>query len=227
MDLSQEIDSSFYENPLDPRFADRYVTVAPPASADINNELADVMRKYYKILDRVTDFEVNVASLCRIQFQYCGTLIAEMSSIYITFVDLNRYISEIYQRVKTSRIEDDLIGFLFWKKICSGRFNDLIWKFKVTALVLRIYVKESLTVLTRQREIVLQRARETWNRENNANPEDAEGDIDMGVNMLLPPGGNNTGQAITGDDNQIDLRFFLPPANPQDRVEPDDQILDE
>lgn len=219
-------DQSFYDNPLDPRFADRYVTVAPPASPNINNELADVIRKFRKILNRVLDFEVNVASLCRIQFQYCGTLIAEMSSIYITFVDLNRYISEIYQRIKASEDQQDLLGFVLWKKWWSPCFKDLMRSFKITALVLRIYVKESLTVLTRQRELVLQRARETWDREAANGGADQEGDIDMGVNMLLPPGGGPAEN--NGNENQMDLRLFLPPGNDQNGIEEtDDQIIDE
>lgn len=222
----EDFDRSFYDNPLDPRFTDRYVTVAPPASSNINNELADVIRKFRKILNRVLDFEVNVASLCRIQFQYCGTLIAEMSSIYITFVDLNRYISEIYQRIKASEEPKDLLGFVLWKKWWSPCFKDLMRNFKITALVLRIYVKESLTVLTRQRELVLQRARETWDREAANDLPDGEGDIDMGVNMLLPPGGT-VAEETDNNDNNIDLRLFLPPGNEQNRETPDDQIIEE
>ncbi|CDO94361.1 unnamed protein product [Kluyveromyces dobzhanskii CBS 2104] len=227
-DLSEveDFDQSFYNNPLDPRFIDRYVTVAPPASSNINNELADVIRKFRKILNRVLDFEVNVSSLCRIQFQYCGTLIAEMSSIYITFVDLNRYISEIYQRITSANDQKDLLGFVLWKKWWCPCFKDLMRNFKITALVLRIYVKESLTVLTRQRELVLQRARETWDREAANDLPDGEGDIDMGVNMLLPLGGNAAETADT-DETNMNLRLFLPPGNEENREDTDDQIIDE
>lgn len=98
--------------------------------------------------------------------------------------------------------------------------------FKITALVLRIYVKESLTVLTRQRELVLQRARETWDREAANDLPDGEGDIDMGVNMLLPPGGT-VAEETDNNDNNIDLRLFLPPGNEQNRETPDDQIIEE
>lgn len=222
-----DVDNSFFESPLEPRFSDSYVVVAPPASVDINNELADVIRKHRKLLDRISDFEVNVASLCRIQFQYCGTLIAEMSSIYMMFVDLNRYISEIHQRVLSTDINNDRIGYIYWKELWSLRFEKLVWKFKVTALVLRIYVKESLTVLTRQRELVLQRARETLNREGQE-AQDIDGDIDMGVNMLLPLENDNVGTTLNpGNGDQVNLRLFLPPENDQGRNTEDDQIIDE
>lgn len=176
--LLPSIDEDFCEDPNSEEFGGVDGIVAPEASDDLNGELAQMVRKFHDLQERVSDFEVNVASLSRVQFQFAGSLLNEMAHIYFQMVDLNRCISQIQSRVYDVGVERDVKGLTIWRLIWLEKFDQLLEKYKLATVVLRLYLKDSIAALTRQREMVIARQRATWEAENR------EGDRLTSVNDL-------------------------------------------
>ncbi|AQZ18730.1 GRR1 (YJR090C) [Zygosaccharomyces parabailii] len=169
--LLSMVDKRFCEDPYDEEYDDINVVVAPGADHDLNNELCLIVRKFHELFDRVNDFEVNVASLARVQFQFTGFLLHEMAQVYMQMVDLNRQISQIQKFTYDSGLEASIKGFSIWRLLFIERFAAMVKKYKLSTVVLRLYLKDSITLLTRQRELFLAHQRSTWNP-NNDNEED-------------------------------------------------------
>ncbi|CAR24093.1 SCF ubiquitin ligase complex subunit GRR1 [Lachancea thermotolerans CBS 6340] len=155
------IDEGFCEDPDSEQFAGRDGCVAPEASEDLNCELAQMVRKFHDLQERVCDFEVNVASMVRVQFQFAGALLNEMTHIYFQMVDLNRCISQIQTRVYDMGDEKNLKGLTIWRIIWQEKFEHMLEKYELTTVVLRLYLRDNVAALTRQRELFLARQRAT------------------------------------------------------------------
>ncbi|GAV56191.1 hypothetical protein ZYGR_0BA00970 [Zygosaccharomyces rouxii] len=166
------VDKKFCEDPFDEEYDEVDVVVAPGADHDLNNELCHIVRKFHELYDRINDFEVNVASLARVQFQFTGFLLHEMAQIYMQMIDLNRQISQIQKFTYDSGLEASIRGFSIWKLLFIERFAALVKKYKLSTVVLRLYLKDSITLLTRQRELFLAHQRSTWNPANDNEEEE-------------------------------------------------------
>lgn len=166
------VDKKFCEDPFDEEYEELDVVVAPGANHDLNNELCHIVRKFHELYDRVNDFEVNVASLARVQFQFTGFLLHEMAQIYMQMIDLNRQICQIQKFTFDSGSESSIKGFSIWRLLFIERFAALVKKYKLSTVVLRLYLKDSITLLTRQRELFLSHQRSTWNSTNENEEED-------------------------------------------------------
>ncbi|SCU91208.1 LADA_0F08702g1_1 [Lachancea dasiensis] len=153
------IDEEFCEDPDAEQFEGVDGCVAPEASADLNSELAQMVRKFHDLQERVCDFEVNVASMVRVQFQFAGALLNEMTQIYFQMVDLNRCISQIQSRVYEMGDEKNLKGLTIWRIIWQEKFDHMLEKYELTTVVLRLYLRDNVAALTRQRELFLARQR--------------------------------------------------------------------
>ncbi|CCK69897.1 SCF ubiquitin ligase complex subunit GRR1 KNAG_0D01450 [Huiozyma naganishii CBS 8797] len=149
------VDTNYCEDPYAYEYEDTNVIMAPGGNRDLNEEMLHVTRKYHELNERIDDFEVNVASLARIQFQFTGFLLHEMAQIYIQMVELNRLICQIQDRVFASGIQSDIDSLYVWRHIHFDKFQILLGKYQVTTVVLRLYLKESIAAFTRQREIIL------------------------------------------------------------------------
>ncbi|AET39694.1 SCF ubiquitin ligase complex subunit GRR1 Ecym_4673 [Eremothecium cymbalariae DBVPG len=167
-ELMPLIDESFCEEPFRTEWRDHDGIVAPRASNDLNSELADIVRKFHALNDRIADFEVNVSSIIRIQFQYTGSMLAEMSHIYMLLVDLNRTICDIQKRIYEINNLRDVKAITIWRMLWTPRFEEMLKKYKLDTVVLRLYLKNNVAVLTRQREVALLRARTLWDNEQAA-----------------------------------------------------------
>ncbi|EDO17905.1 hypothetical protein Kpol_1010p20 [Vanderwaltozyma polyspora DSM 70294] len=157
------VDKKFCEDPFDEEYDDAEGIVAPNANSILNSELCHIVRKFHELDDRVDDFEVNVASLARVQFQFTGFLLHEMVQIHMQMIDINRQITEIQKGVLESENENNIKGVLIWRLLFTEKFSELLQKFKLSTVVLRLYLKDSITLLTRQRELILANRRNTWN----------------------------------------------------------------
>lgn len=166
------VDKKFCEDPFDEEYDELNVVVAPGANHDLNNELCHIVKKFHELYDRVNDFEVNVASLARVQFQFTGFLLHEMAQIYMQMVDLNRQICQVQKFAFDSGLESSIKGFSIWRLLFIERFAALVKKYKLSTVVLRLYLKDSITLLTRQRELFLSHQRSTWNSTNENEEED-------------------------------------------------------
>ncbi|CEP64570.1 SCF ubiquitin ligase complex subunit GRR1 LALA0_S12e01970g [Lachancea lanzarotensis] len=162
------IDEEFCEDPDADQFAGIDGCVAPEASEDLNSELAQMVRKFHDIQERVCDFEVNVASMVRVQFQFAGALLNEMTHIYFQMVDLNRCISQIQSRVYDMRDDRNLKGLTIWRIIWQEKFDHMLEKYELTTVVLRLYLRDNVAALTRQRELFLARQRIPTENSNGA-----------------------------------------------------------
>lgn len=164
------VDKRFCDDPFNGEYEETDGDVVPGANRDLNSEMCHIVRKFHELDERVDDFEVNVASLARIQFQFTGFLLHEMTQSYIQMVDLNRQICQIQERVYASGNLQDIKGLLIWRVLFADKFNELVQKYKVSTVVLRFYLKDCITLLTRQREIALAYERNTFaNNDNNEN----------------------------------------------------------
>lgn len=161
--LVSMVDRKFCEDPFEEEYDDLEATIAPGANSELNNELCYIVRKLHEVDDRVNDFEVNVASLARVQFQFTGFLLHEMGQIYMQMVELNRQISLIQERIYSGDNISDINGYSIWRLMFIEKFVDLLKKYKLSTVVLRLYLKDSITLLTRQREILLAQQRTSWN----------------------------------------------------------------
>lgn len=171
--LWSQVDQKFCEDPFDEEYDGLDNVVAPGANSNLNNELCYIVRKLHELDDRANDFEVNVASLARVQFQFTGFLLHEMAQIYMQMVELNRQISQIQSRVYESNVEADIKGLSVWRLLFIEKFVELLQKYKLSTVVLRLYLKDSITLLTRQRELLLAHQRTSWNANNdNENSDD-------------------------------------------------------
>lgn len=200
------VDKKFCEDPFDEKYDDTDGIIAPEVNISLNHDLCQVVRKYHELDDRVDDFEVNVASLARVQFQFTGFLLHEMAQIHHQMLELNRHIVNIQTTTINNANEKDIKGLTVWRLIFTDRFLDLLQKYKFSTVVLRLYLRESITVLTRQREMYLNQQRDDW--------EGTTGDIgglapptnlSLGNTMLQPPlpGGEPRINQLdrTGNDN--------------------------
>ena len=149
------IDRRFYEEPFLPEFEEIDPDVAPGATSVINSEVCHIIRKFHELDERLEDFEVNVASLSRVQFQFTGFLLHEMTQLYIFMIELNRQTFQLQERVFSSEVEKDKKGFYIWRILYIDRFAELLQRYKIATIVLRLYLKDSVTLLTRQREAAL------------------------------------------------------------------------
>lgn len=172
--LLSQVDRKFCEDPFDEEYDDLDTVVAPGANPDLNNELCYIVRKLHELDDRVNDFEVNVASLARVQFQFTGFLLHEMAQIYMQMVELNRQISQIQARTNESNVQPDIRGLSIWRLLFIEKFIELLQKYKLSTVVLRLYLKDSITLLTRQRELLLAHQRTSWSTNNSNDNEDPE-----------------------------------------------------
>ena len=187
------LDRRFYEEPFSPDFEDLDPDAAPGATSVLNGEVCHLIRKFHELDERLEDFEVNVASLSRVQFQFTGFLLHEMAQIYVLMAELNRQTLHIQERVFSSEIEKDKKGFYVWRLFFLDRFTDLLQRYKIATIVLRLYLKDSVTLLTRQREAALANNRiairddvsmndrsATTISNNNLQPRaDSDGDMDI------------------------------------------------
>ncbi|CCH62907.1 hypothetical protein TBLA_0I02490 [Henningerozyma blattae CBS 6284] len=184
--LITSVDKKFCEDPFDEEYDDTDGTIAPGANSNLNHDLCQVVRKYHELDDRVDDFEVNVASLARVQFQFTGFLLHEMAQIHHQMLELNRHIVTIQNNTTNLGVEDDIKGVGIWRMLFTDKFLELLNKYKFSTVVLRLYLRESITVLTRQREIYLNQQRTEWgdninaangpNIDNNTNAESSTGE---------------------------------------------------
>ncbi|CCE63151.1 hypothetical protein TPHA_0E00560 [Tetrapisispora phaffii CBS 4417] len=154
-ELLTAVDRKFCGDPFDEEYDERDGIVAPGASNNVNSELAHVIRRYNEMDDRIDDFEVNVASLARVQFQFTGFLVHEMLQIYTQMIELNRQLVDTQRIILESNITADIKGLSIFKLIFTERFRNILKKFELSSVVLRLYLRDSISVLTRQREIVL------------------------------------------------------------------------
>lgn len=186
--LLSQVDRKFCEDPFEEEYDDVEIVVAPGANSELNNELCYIVRKLHELDDRANDFEVNVASLARVQFQFTGFLLHEMAQIYMQMVELNRQISHIQNRVHESGSDADRKGLSIWRLLFVEKFVELLQKYKLSTVVLRLYLKDSITLLTRQRELLLAHQRTSWNTNNdNENSEDPAIWQQFGERMQISP----------------------------------------
>ncbi|CAL9728673.1 SCF E3 ubiquitin ligase complex F-box protein Grr1p [Monosporozyma unispora] len=150
--LQAKVDKKFIEDPFNDTYEDRDPMMVPDGSREVNSEICHIVRKFHELDERVDDFEVNVASLARVQFQFTGFLLHEMTQLYLQMVELNRQLGEIQDRVKESNNDINIKGLFVWRVIFMAKFSKLLQKYKISTVVLRIYLKDSITFLTRQRE---------------------------------------------------------------------------
>ncbi|KAG0672195.1 SCF ubiquitin ligase complex subunit [Maudiozyma exigua] len=212
-DLMCLIDRRFYEEPFLPEFEEVDPDVAPGATTVTNSEVCHIIRKFHELDERLEDFEVNVASLSRVQFQFTGFLLHEMTQLYVIMVELNRQTFQLQERVFSSQVEKDKKGFYVWRILYIDRFAELLQRYKIATIVLRLYLKDSVTLLTRQREAALasnripalgdeisMNDRSATTISNNNDATAADSDEDMGVDdddevNVIAPG--NTDQLDT------------------------------
>ncbi|AAS53077.1 AER398Wp [Eremothecium gossypii ATCC 10895] len=220
-ELMPLVDESFCEEPFRSEWRDHDGIVAPRASNDLNSELADIVRKFHALNDRIADFEVNVSSIIRIQFQYTGSMLAEMSHIYMLLVDLNRTICDIQKRIYEINNPRDVKAITIWRMLWTPRFEEMLRKYKLDTVVLRLYLKNNVAVLTRQREVALLRARTLWDTEQSG---------------LVQGNGAVNGNTVASDPSVVAARqlfpqFQIPVFRPtQDGPPPDqddDEVLEE
>ncbi|AMD22997.1 HHR228Cp [Eremothecium sinecaudum] len=220
-ELMPLIDESFCEEPFRNEWRDNDGIVAPRASNDLNSELADIVRKFHALNDRIADFEVNVSSIIRIQFQYTGSMLAEMSHIYMLLVDLNRTICDIQKRIYEINNPRDVKAITIWRVIWTPRFEEILRKYKLDTIVLRLYLKNNVAVLTRQREVALLRARTLWDSEQNSTVQ--------GNGVAINGAGVTNDQSAAARQlfSQFQITVFRPNEDAQPPEDEDDEVLEE
>lgn len=186
------VDQKFCDDPFNVDYDERDGDIVPSASTDLNSEMCHIVRKYHELDERVDDFEVNVASLARVQFQFTGFLLHEMAQIYVQMIELNRQITEVQDRVFNSSIDKDKKGLYIWKIIFVDKFVELLHKYKISTVVLRIYLRDSITLLTRQRELALASERNMW-QEDPVNNDRSNTSIE----------GNNDSDTVDNSNEQM------------------------
>ncbi|QLG71473.1 hypothetical protein HG535_0B05150 [Zygotorulaspora mrakii] len=231
--LVSMVDRKFCEDPFEEEYDDMDSIVAPGANPFFNKELCYIVRKLHEVDDRVNDFEVNVASLARVQFQFTGFLLHEMAQIYMQMVELNRQTSQIQDRVYASENSSDINGYSIWRLMFIEKFVDLLKKYKLSTVVLRLYLKDSITLLTRQREILLAQQRTSWHENgetNDPNLWQQFGDrIQISPDQMRIIQFGLRGQTALGANGLQDLPGTNNNDNTEDRAETpeDDTVLEE
>ncbi|KAL3230201.1 SCF E3 ubiquitin ligase complex F-box protein GRR1 [Nakaseomyces bracarensis] len=162
-DLLSQVDKDFCDDPFDEDYNTRDSVVAPGANTGLNSELCHIVKKFHRLDDQICDFEVNVSSLARVQFQFTGFLLHEMAQAYMNMVEINRQIWHIQKTNLESGVESDLKAIVIWRMLFVDKFAALLLKYQVSTVVLRLYLKDSITLLTRQRELFLAHQRTPWN----------------------------------------------------------------
>lgn len=162
-DLISEVDRDFCDDPFDEDYNSRDSIVAPGANTGLNSELCHIVKKFHRLDDQICDFEVNVSSLARVQFQFTGFLLHEMAQAYMNMVEINRQIWHIQKTTLEAGVESDLKALLVWRILFIDKFTALLHKYQISTVVLRLYLKDSITLLTRQRELFLAHQRTPWN----------------------------------------------------------------
>ena len=168
--LMSLVDRKFCDDPFNGDYDDINGVVVPLGDSNLNDDMCHIVRKFHELDERVDDFEVNVASLARIQFQFTGFLLHEMAQIYVQMVELNRQICQTQEMTLATGIQKDIKGLYVWRILFAGKFAKLLQKYKISTVVLRLYLKDSITLLTRQREIALAHQRETWSNITTEEP---------------------------------------------------------
>ncbi|CCD24370.1 SCF ubiquitin ligase complex subunit GRR1 NDAI_0D00560 [Naumovozyma dairenensis CBS 421] len=186
-ELIDEVDTSFCDDPFQERFNNGEVIVAPGATRELNRQLCHAIKKFHELFDRVEDFEVNVASLARVQFQFTGFLLQEMSNIYLQLDDWNNLLARMQMETYRSGIEENIRGFYTWKLSFVEKPEKALEKFEISTVVLRLYLKDSLALLARQRELILAQQRNGWNANGNGNQgENGAPDAVQNINDRAP-----------------------------------------
>lgn len=162
-DLLSRVDKDFCDDPFDEDYNTRDSVVAPGANTGLNSELCHIVKKFHRLDDQICDFEVNVSSLARVQFQFTGFLLHEMAQAYMNMVEINRQIWHIQKTTLEAGVESDLKALVIWRMLFVDKFAALLLKYQVSTVVLRLYLKDSITLLTRQRELFLAHQRTPWN----------------------------------------------------------------
>lgn len=155
LDLMHRTNRKFLDDPFNVEFEDTDPIACVDVSPTLNSELCQIVRKFHEIDERVEDFEVNVASLARIQYQYTGFLLNEMVQLYMLMVDLNHDVLEIEREVLSAGIDAHLKGYFVWATFMKKSFMNLEHKYMISTIVLRLYLKDSVALITRQREAAL------------------------------------------------------------------------
>ncbi|CCF59130.1 hypothetical protein KAFR_0G00970 [Kazachstania africana CBS 2517] len=177
--LMSLVDKKFIEDPFNSEYDDIDPEIAAGANRDLNSDMCHIVRRFHELDEHIDDFEVNVASLARVQYQFTGFLLHEMAQTFIQMVELNRLINLVQDRVYEAKIERDLKGLYIWRILFADKFTELLHKFKISTVVLRLYLKDSIMLLTRQREIALANERNVWN-----NTETNNNNINLNMNLM-------------------------------------------
>lgn len=172
-ELLKQVNKGFCEEPFDEEFNNYDPIVAPGGTNDLNEELRHIVKRFHQLDDRVCDFEVNVASLARVQFQFTGFLLHEMTHTYMLMVDLNRQITSIQNNVLQERRSANVKAYMVWRLLFVDKFAEVLQNYKLSTVVLRLYLKDSITLLTRQRELILAHQRSIWSLPEGTTPDDS------------------------------------------------------
>ncbi|CAL9734311.1 SCF E3 ubiquitin ligase complex F-box protein Grr1p [Monosporozyma servazzii] len=185
--LQAKVDRKFIDDPFNDVYEERDPIMIPDGSREVNSEICHIVRKFHELDERIDDFEVNVASLARVQFQFTGFLLHEMTQLYLQMVELNRQLGEIQERVKDSNDDANIKSLFVWRVIFMTKFSKLLQKYKISTVVLRIYLKDSVTFLTRQREWAI----EMENLSATNSPTNGENNTVNGNNNIVNANNNN------------------------------------
>lgn len=211
--LRSKIDERFIKDPFNESFEEREPVVVPDGSREVNSEMYHIVRKFHELDERIDDFEVNVASLARVQFQFTGFLLHEMTQLYLQMIELNRQLTEVQNRTRVSNNEKDIKGLFVWRNIFSSKFSKLLQKYKISTVVLRIYLKDSITFLTRQREWAIEM--ENLNFSNASNNDNVAENNNVADDIRQSPLLRQlVGRAsLTPDQIRLIQRSILNPSN--------------
>ena len=219
--LLLQVNKTFCEDPFSDVDDDQDYVVAPGVNREINSEMCHIVRKFHELNDHIDDFEVNVASLVRVQFQFTGFLLHEMTQTYMQMIELNRQICLVQKTVQESGNIDYQKGLLIWRLLFIDKFIMVVQKYKLSTVVLRLYLKDNITLLTRQRELLIAHQRSAW---NNNNDNDANRNANNIVNIVSDAGANDTSNNETNsgnDDNETENPNFWRQFGNRMQISPD------
>lgn len=193
-DLVSRIDEKYWEDLNNDSYQDEVNPImVPNGTRDLNDEVCHVLANLRNLDERVDDFEVNVASLARIQFQFTGFLLHEMTQVYTTMIELNRQLNIIQNNVVESGNEKNIKGLYVWRVVFLDRFQQVLQKYKISTVVLRIYLKDNITLLTRQRELAIAYERDSAENNENTGDDQASGSVPFANN-------DNPSSSLGGND---------------------------
>ena len=219
--LLLQVNKAFCEDPFSDANDDQEYIVAPGVNREINNEMCHIVRKFHELNDHIDDFEVNVASLVRVQFQFTGFLLHEMTQTYMQMIELNRQICLVQKTVQESGNTDYQKGLLIWRLLFIDKFVMVVQKYKLSTVVLRLYLKDNITLLTRQRELLIAHQRSAWNNnnENNVNRNANNGELIVPEAEVNDANSNDTNSG--NDDNETENPNFWRQFGNRMQISPD------